>query len=63
MSSEVNVLKNSLKILHITKRGFFDSITFTLINTYGEDAVAGIEIVFHPVYHVVCRRVLSNMTF
>ena len=42
---------------------FSNSIIFKVINEYGRGPVVEIESVFRPVYHVACRRVLSNGTF
>ena len=42
---------------------FYNSIIFTVINDYGEDAGFEIEWVFCAVYHVACRGVLSNGSF
>ena len=63
LSSAVNALTNSPKILHITKRGFSNWISFTLINKYCKDALDHISTVSPHVYHVNCRMVLWNWTF
>ena len=58
MSSAVNVLRNCLKIVHITKADLSDSIAFTVLNKYGKGAVVQIPTVAGPIYHVACERVL-----
>ena len=63
LSSAVNVLPKSLHTFHVTKSDFSNSITFKVINEYGNGASVKIESVFRPVYHVACRGVLSNGTF
>ena len=63
LSSAVNVLTNSVKIFHITKRDFSNSISFAVINNYVKSTAVMIWNMFVRVYHVPCRRVLSNGTF
>ena len=63
LSSPVNVLTKSLKTFHVTKSDFSHYITFTVISQYGKGAGVKIESVFRPVYHLVCRGVLSNGRF
>ena len=59
LSSAVNVLTISPKILHITKR---NSIVFTVIKKYGKGASLQIVTVFGTVYHIACWRVFWNGT-
>ena len=53
--SAVNVLTKSLKILHLPKSVFSNSITFRVIEEYDKGTVRDIDWVFGPVYHVACR--------
>ena len=57
LSSVVNVLTHSPKILRITKRDFCDSISFTVINKYNKGAAVQITTVFETVHYVACPRV------
>ena len=59
LSLAVNVLTNSAKILHLTKEDFFQ----TVVNKYGKGVLVQISTVFRPVYDVICRWVLQNLTF
>ena len=63
LSLAVNVLRKRLKNFYVSKRDFWNSITFTLITQDDKDALIKIESVFQPVYHVACREVLSNGSF
>ena len=63
LSSAVNVLRKSLKNIHVSKSDFSDSISFTVITQDDKSALIKIESVFLPVYHVACREVLSNGSF
>ena len=54
----INVLRKSLKNLHIIKSDFSHSTVFTVINKYGKGAAIQISNVFGPVYYVACPRVL-----
>ena len=58
LSSVVNILTNGLQILHVTKRDFFRSIFFTVINKYDKGAAMKTSIIFGTVYHAACWRVL-----
>ena len=58
----VNVLRNSLKIFQTLKETLSNSITFGVINKFGKGAVVQNAIVFGPVHHVACRRVIWNGT-
>ena len=42
---------------------FSNSITYTVINEYGQGAGLKIESVIRPVDDVVCREVFSNSIF
>ena len=53
LSSAVNVLANSPKILHTTK-----TITFRVINKYGKGSAVQIATVFRLAHHVALRFVL-----
>ena len=57
LSSAVNVLTHSPKILRITKRDSRDSISFTVINKFNKGAAVQIATVFGTVYHAACPRV------
>ena len=63
LSSAVNGIANSPKILNITQRDFSTWIAFTVINKYGKDTVVQISTVFLPGYHVTCGRVFLIWTF
>ena len=63
LSSAVNLLTESLKTFHVTKKNFSNSLTFRVINQYGKGAGIKIESVFRPVYHAAFRGVLSNGSF
>ena len=52
------MLKNILKTLYITKTVFSNSISFKMINKYGEGGVVQISRAFGPPYNVPCQRVL-----
>ena len=58
LSSAINVLRNSLKILNRTRKTFSNSITFEVINKYSKGAVAQNATVDGHVYHIACERVL-----
>ena len=57
------MLKNSPKILSISKRNFSNLIVFTVINESGKSGAIQISALFDPIYYVACRRVLWNATF
>ena len=57
LSSAVNVLTNSPKILHITRKTFSNWIALTVISKYGKGAVVQNSTVFRPASHVTCPRV------
>ena len=59
-SSGVNMLRKGLKNFHVSKSDFCNSVTFRVIIQDDKVAFIQIESVFRPVYHVACRRVLSN---
>ena len=65
LSSAVIKLTNSLKNLHITRRGetFSNSTSFIFINKYCKGAVVQISTVFGTIYHVACCRLFWNGTF
>ena len=63
LSSQVNVLRKSLKNIHVSKSDFCNSITFTVITPDDKSALIKIESVFRTDYHVACREVLSNGSF
>ena len=63
LSSAVNVVRKSLKNIHVFKSDFCNSITFTVFSQADKSALIKIESVFRPVYHVACRDVLSNGSF
>ena len=63
LSSAVNLLRKGLKNFHVSKSDFCNSITFRVITQDDKDALIKNESVFWPVYHVVCRGVLSNGSF
>ena len=63
LSSAVNVLKKSVKNLHLTKSYFFQLNYLKVINEFGKAADVDIESVFRPVYHVACRWFISNGFF
>ena len=63
LSSQVNVLRKSLKNIHVSKSDFWNSITFTVITQHDKGALIKIESEFLPVYHVACQDVLSNGSF
>ena len=58
LSLAVNVLRKGLKIFHVSKSDFCNSIIFKVITRAGKSALIKIESVFRPVYHVACREVL-----
>ena len=60
LSSAVNVLRKGLENFCVSKIDFCNSITFSGITQDDMGALINIESVFHPVYHVACREVLSN---
>ena len=62
VSLAVNVLRKGLKIFHVSKSDFSNSITFTMITQGGKSALFKIESVFRTVYHVACREVLPTGT-
>ena len=63
LSSAVNMVRKGLKNIRVSKNGFCNSITFTVISEDDKSALIKIESVFQPVYHVACRDVLSNGSF
>ena len=63
LSQAVTVLRKGLKNFHVSKSDFWNSITFTVIAQDDKGALIKIESMFNPVYHVVCREVLSNGSF
>ena len=63
LSLAVNVLRKDLKNFRVSKGDFCNSIIFTVITQDDKGALIKIESVFHPVYHVGCREVLSNGSF
>ena len=63
LSLAVNELKKGLKNFIVSKSNFCNSITFAVITHDDKGALIKIESVFQPVYHVVCREVLSNGSF
>ena len=63
LPSAVDVLKKSLKNIHVCKSDFCNSITFRVITQDDKSALIKIESVFWPVYHVAFRDVLSNGRF
>ena len=63
LSSAVNVLTNSVKIFHITKRDFWNSIYCAVNNKYGKGDNVSIWKVFGPVHVVACWRVQWNSAF
>ena len=58
LSLAVNVLRKGLKIFHVSKSDFCNSIIFKVITRAGKSALIKIESVFRPAYHVACREVL-----
>ena len=58
LSSAVYMLKNSLRILCITKTYFFKSTYFKVFNKYCKGAAIKIAKVLQPICHVVCLKVL-----
>ena len=62
-SLTVNVLTNSLKILHSTRRDIFQLNYLKSAEKDGKGAIVPIGAVFGPIYHVACGRVLLNRTF
>ena len=62
LASAVNELRKRLKNFHVSKSDFRNSITFTVITQDNKGALIKIQSVLPPVYHVVCRLVLSNGT-
>ena len=63
LSSAVNVVRKSLKNIHVSKSYFCKSITFTVFSQDDKSALIKMESVFRPVYHVACPDVLSNGSF
>ena len=63
LSSAVNVLTNRPNIFHITRDTFRNWLACTLTNKYRKGAAVQIWRAFRSVYHVTCRRVLSNWFF
>ena len=63
LSSAVNVLSSGRKILDITNRDFFNSISLTGINKYDKVAVVQLLTVFGTIYHVACQRIFWNESF
>ena len=63
LSSTVNGLTSSPKILHITKTDLQSWFAFTGINRYGKGAIVQLWRVFRPVYRVTCLRILVKQTF
>ena len=63
LSQGVTVLRKGLKNFHVCKSDFCNSIISRVISEDDKGALIKIESVFWPVFHVVCREVLSNGTF
>ena len=63
LSTAVIVLRNSLKLFHITKRDFLPLNCIPLSNEYGAAAVVHVETELGPVYHVRFWRVIWWGTF
>ena len=55
LSSAVNVVRKSLKNIHVSKSDFCKSITFTVFSQDDKRALIQMESVFRTVYHVVCQ--------
>ena len=58
-----NMLTNSLRILCITKRDFFQCNYFHSIDKFCKGGVIQIGTLFRPICHVLCLRVLWNTAF
>ena len=56
LSSAVNGLTNSPKILCITQGDFSTCISLTGIYNYGKGAVVQLGTVFLAIYHITCQR-------
>ena len=63
LPSVVNVLTDSPKTLHITKRDFFQLNSFAVTINYNKKAAVQISAVSGTVYHVACPRVFWNGPF
>ena len=63
LSSAVNALRKRLKNVHVSKKDFCYSITFTMITQDHKGALINFESVRWPVYHVACPGVLLKGTF
>ena len=63
LSLGANVLRSSQRFYMLIIETFFDSIDFAVINEYDKGAVIQIPTLLGHVYHVACRRVLSNGAF
>ena len=63
LSLAVNVLTQVLKIYHVSKSDFCNSITITVITQDDKAALIKIESGSQPVYYVACQEVLSNKSF
>ena len=63
LSSEVNVLTKGLQTFQVANSDLSNSINFTVISQYGNNARIKIESAFRPVYHVACPGILSNGSF
>ena len=57
------MLRKGLKNIHVSKKDFSTSITFTVITQVDQGTFIKIESEFLPVYHVACREVLSSGRF
>ena len=63
LSLAINKLRKDLKIFHVSKSDFSNSIAFKVITQDDKNALIKIESVFRPVYHVAFREVFSNGSF
>ena len=62
-SSAGSVLTSSIKICHVNKRDFFNSIDVAVINEYDKGDVTQISTMLGQGYHVSCQRVDCSNTF
>ena len=57
------MLRKGLKNIHVSKKDFCNSVTFTVMTQVDQGTFIKIESEFLPVYHVACREVLSSGRF
>ena len=63
LSLAANMLANSPKIWHVSKRYLFKLNCPAVSSKYDKNAVVRIFTVFGPIYYIACQWILSNVTF